>query len=485
MKTPRDRIARCASVELWVICTCLVLFLARAAPGAEAPLIVHEWGTFTSLQNDEGEAISGINSDDEPVPRFVHRLAYNLLLGSEVPPWICQGAPRCHPDVTMRLETPVIYFHPAEGRPAKLFDVTATFKGGWLSEYYPNAETDTKQNVFGALRSTTTSKLVWKDVQLGGDGPFPQTTDHVWTAPREVNAASVRTGGEAEKFIFYRGVAHLDAPLSIARGAHKNELLIRSHIPTEIGTGEDLRVHTLWLVNIRNDGRVAFRAMPGLTLGDADRTPATAKMEFAARDYSVGNREALQSHLMAALMSSGLFRDEAQALLNTWELSYFKSAGWRVFFLVPKPWTDFYLPLQVSIPSQITRVMVGRIELVSDEQKQALKELASFSEASIEDEKSKFWEEFYTRYSQTVNSPARAGVFEGKERLEALGFQVPKGYALYLGMGRFRNALLLDQQKNHPSKSLAHFISAHDLTGHAPSKTRIEAEIEAENFGKP
>src|SRR5204863_2540425 len=44
----------------------------QAQPTPE-PLIVHEWGTFTSLQNEASQAIGGINTDDEPVPRFVHR----------------------------------------------------------------------------------------------------------------------------------------------------------------------------------------------------------------------------------------------------------------------------------------------------------------------------------------------------------------------------------------------------------------------------
>src|SRR5690348_9919200 len=43
--------------------------------------VVHEWGTFTCLQNEAGEAIGGINADDEPVPEFVHRIAHFLVLG--------------------------------------------------------------------------------------------------------------------------------------------------------------------------------------------------------------------------------------------------------------------------------------------------------------------------------------------------------------------------------------------------------------------
>src|SRR6185503_4601911 len=90
-------------------------------------------------------------------------------------------------------------------------------------------------------------------------------------------------------------------------------------------------------------------------------TPAT----FVSKEFSSDNLGKLKAALQNALVSEGLFTDEAQALLNTWELSYFKSAGLRVFFLVPRAWTDFYLPLEQSLRADINRVMVGRIELIT------------------------------------------------------------------------------------------------------------------------
>ena len=77
-----------------------------------------------------------------------------------------------------------------------------------------------------------------------------------------------------------------------------------------------------------------------------------------------------------ALQEEGLFPDEADALLNTWELSYFKSPGLRLFFMVPRAWTDHYLPLEVSVPCEIKRAMIGRLELATPEQRALLKELA-------------------------------------------------------------------------------------------------------------
>ena len=117
------------------------LLLAAGCVGAEPRWVLHEWGTFTSLQDESGQAIGGINTDDEPVPPFVHRPdGFSLINPSELPPTYFKGVPVCHPDVTMRLETPVIYFHPPAGATdIRTASVAVKFHGGWLSEFYPDA----------------------------------------------------------------------------------------------------------------------------------------------------------------------------------------------------------------------------------------------------------------------------------------------------------------------------------------------------------
>src|SRR2546425_8015451 len=88
----------------------LCLFSICAHAGTH-PLIVHEWGTFTSLQDETGRAIGGINSDDETGPEFVHDLNRLLVLKpGELPPGFFHGAPRGHPGVTIRLQTPGVFF---------------------------------------------------------------------------------------------------------------------------------------------------------------------------------------------------------------------------------------------------------------------------------------------------------------------------------------------------------------------------------------
>lgn len=464
-------------------CLGAVLLLTTLARAGENKWTIHEWGTFTSLQNESGEAIGGINTDDEPVPEFVHRLAYFLLLQpTEIPSSFCQGAPHCHPDVTMRLETPVIYFHPpAEQSRADNVSVHVRFRGGWLTEYYPYAEPwapglrpadyDSTNMAarffpFGPLHSDTESRLDWNGLKIGGDWDLTNTTAHVWTSPRAVDAASVQTtNSESEKFLFYRGVAHIDAPLKISRDAASGDLLFRSQLK-DLPDDKPVTLHSLWLVDIRSGGKVAFRKLPPLSLDkNQHRILGHTPAAFESGDFSSRNLEKLKSSLRTALVDDGLFIDEANALLNTWELSYFKSTGLRVFFLVPRTWTDFYLPLETSLPANINRVMVGRVELITPEQRQNLTKLSTFAPETIEAESGTLRTNFY-------KSPALAkGEFtrlysEGKPL--AADIPIPQSYRTYLDLGRFRNALILDEEKRRPTKGLAEFIRAYALQGYKP-----------------
>src|SRR3989442_8588767 len=80
-----------------------LIFAAVPCLADSDKLVIHEWGTFTSLQDEDGCAVGGINGDDEALPPFVHDLIRDeqakLLLISK------GGVPRCFPSVTMRLET--------------------------------------------------------------------------------------------------------------------------------------------------------------------------------------------------------------------------------------------------------------------------------------------------------------------------------------------------------------------------------------------
>jgi hypothetical protein len=372
----------------------------------------------------------------------VHDLAWSLLIpATELPNNFFQGAPRCHPDVTMRLETPVIYFHSpkSQTKPVTL-DVNVEFRGGWLTQFYPAAD-GVAPGVeswpkFGHLRSDTVGTLSWPSLTVGTDAKGPNTKEHVWTSPRAVEAASVTTtNGESEKFLFYRGVAHIDAPLQVARDANGDRLLLRTRL--DMPHDKPLTIRHLWLAEIRADGSSAFRRLEPVILMEPDvlaTTPAT----FAAGEFSKRNTALFRKDMRRALVEEGLFGDEADALLNTWELSYFKSAGLRVFFIVPRAWTDYYLPLQISAPAPVQRVMMGRIELVTPAQRELLRKIAAGPAPDFQKVRP-------LRNMQVDRSSA------------------PPLYRTYLDLGRFRNALVLDEQKRRPTDALGEFIQKGEL----------------------
>lgn len=233
-------------------------------------------------------------------------------------------------------------------------------------------------------------------------------------------------------------------------------------------------------MDVRDDGEVAFRPLPPLTL-DPDpnkiliRTPA----DFSKDDFDSTNLDRLKRSLKSALVREGLFDDEAQALLNTWELSYFKSPGLRVFFLVPRAWTDHYLPLQISVPSEIHRVMVGRIELVTPRERAKLRKLAAYSPAVIHGDAEELYTNFYGNFfGPKVRLDARSreefgakllDVERGDLRLSEI-VSVPESYQTYLDLGRFRNALLLDEARNRPTMGLTNFIATYRLQGYQPAR---------------
>ena len=433
---------------------------------------VHEWGTFTSLQDENGDAIGGINTDDEPVPPFVHRLASQFLLSpSEAPPHFFQGAPSCHPDVTMRLETPVIYFYPPKGWKPQPVDVEVRFRGGWLTEFFPAAvarapgfdaakpdrtfvvNSTESVTTFGHLSGDAAGELSWKNVTIGAPGAGPATDEKVWLAPRDVSSAVLATAdGEHEKFLFYRGVGNVKAGLRVVRSADAKTLEVRSE-----RAADDLPITAAWLVEVRRDGACAFLPLGSLDAGRAPR--ATAPASFADNAFATANLKQLQSEMHAALIRAGLFEDEARALLRTWEISYFKSPGLRLFYLLPPSRIDDLLPLKVSIPADITRVMIGRIEIVTTAQRALLAKIAAGPAPDLAAMRSFTSDSQSEFFRNPANLAKWNAVMSGKARMRELDLPMPALFRDYLELDRFRNALLLDEQKRRPTPALAEFIS--------------------------
>jgi hypothetical protein len=431
---------------------------------AAEKLVVHEWGTFTSLQDENGKALGGINVDDEPVPDFVYGnkgdWISNLRPQYSIPPRvISKGAPQRNPYVTMRLETPVMYFYLPKSLPRPtLLNVNVEFRGGWLTQFYPfadaNAPGHSNHSVDDKLERDTVTRLTWDGLRVGLAGKVPATTEAVWLTPRNVKADNVSTAnGEGEKYLFYRGVGNVDAPLSVSTDLSTGNLSIRSAIDKPLAENQPQNILSLWLVHIRPDGTVAYRTLKPVTAtADHSAFAASTTSKFGEADYSRDNLLRLQRSMHAALMSEGLFDEEATAMLQTWQKSYFAAGGLRLFYIVPRPWVDDRLPLTISQPAEITRVMMARTELVSPEQRDLLKRLATAPRSNPK------WVQDLDR-----DRPAVQTFLSGHSGFGDLGVTIPQDYQLYMDLGRFRNALVLHEAQRNSNPSLTAFINNYAL----------------------
>jgi len=491
----------------------ITALLGAALPVAAAePLVIHEWGTFTSLQDEQGRTIGGINTDEEKLPEFVHDLApVPMGTDGDFSPNLIKGRDYCDPSVTMRLETPVIYVHLPPGQQQATFDLSVEFRGGILSQYYPLADAtvdrqplrrfgeeirygETLKSPSGRghqmrfsqrwfapeLSATTTSTLTWRGIVMGGAGKVPNTTSPVWLAPRQVNAPTLTVGAEREKYLFYLGLGHVDAPLVARRSADGATL----SVSPRSGALSASTVPTLWFADLRGDGTAAFRTIATITWHlESDDKPATSVFPagFSSTDYSAERLTELRSELHAAIMHEGLFADEAHALLNTWEASYFKAPGQRLFFLVPNEWTDHVLPLTISQPATVKRAMMGRIELVSPKQRQALQRIA---DGPVSDRT--WFNQFVHDHIRSLDGDKlvyRPGgeeldrrMFVDNERglLAELKIVPPPDYQAYLSLGRFRDALLWDAQVHSPDPERVAFLQTYQVVW-APNGWRWHA----------
>jgi len=405
-------------MRIFIFAPILAAFVASTALASSRALVVHEWGTFTSLQDETGRTIGGINTDDEPLPGFVHDLLKDRSEASSG-----KGLPisASRQEITMRLETPVMYFHLPPGGAQRTVDVSVQFRGGLLSQFYPDATTNVdRSKLFPVIDEKTLGALRWPNVRVGTNGVGPKTDSHVWLAPRNVDAANVTAdAGESERYLFYRGVGHIDAPIVAKRdGSHLTFALRDTYKAFNSVTWQ---FNKLWLAKFDVDG--SCHAIELGPIDEVENATIPTTIPTASTPAQLDLRQ-LRASMKKSLIAAGLFDDEAEAMLSTWEKSYFKSAGLRLFYLVPRDWTNRYLPLKLSADADIERVMIGRLEMVSPEQRQAL------------------------------------GAIEAMENVSA---QMKPAWDAYASMGRFKSALLLDEQMHHPTAGARQFINLYGV----------------------
>ena len=231
-----------------------------------------------------------------------------------------------------------------------------------MNEFYPNAAASANEWNGEHLSDSVVSSLRWRGVTLRDHVALPETPNHVWLAPRAARSEPLTVGGESEQYLFYRGMANLDAP--IRAQVNGGEVRVRGTQPARWFTSATLPLGSVWLVDVGSHGEVAFRQSEALTLVRGDTSSVLARLPvFRSGDYSTSGLDRLRESMTRALIAQGLYEDEARAMLETWKRSYFTELGLRVFYIVPSEWVNYHLPLRISVPNTLTRVIVGRIDL--------------------------------------------------------------------------------------------------------------------------
>ena len=231
-------------------------------------------------------------------------------------------------------------------------DVDVSFPKGFITEWYPQLTTlnPTHPVPQGSnLFVQQESRAIWHDSEHFPRGqkfnsPGRQSTAAgrrrqplFRRAPNQANfvvRANIATNNTTnlEKFIFYRGAGSFATPLHVTVDS--------SNLVTVENTGAQPLAH-LFLLNI-HDGQGAFAVLDELASSNSVQwqqlsdTGGEHWNRFALPQFQTE----LASQVQAALISAGLYSDEALAMVNTWKDTWFTDDGVRVLYLLPRPWTD-------------------------------------------------------------------------------------------------------------------------------------------------
>lgn len=323
---------------------------------------VHEWGTFTSVAGSDGEAVSWESlAGPSDLPCFVHVLDQRNLKAAAFG--------------TVRMETPVVYFYPKE--PASV-SVHVDFPQGRITEWYPQASSVQPS-------SSRQGWIEWENVQLSpAGGPLPQvdTASHYYAA-RTTDSWPLKAMNETEKLLFYRGIA--DFSVDLRPVVRASDVLIDN-------AGTESVPEVILFEN--QAGHTGYHIVRGL------RDPVSVK-------YSdlTGTVEDLRLQMENDLSEMGLYPKEAHAMLETWRDSWFEE-GLRVFYVVPRATVNVLLPISIQpAPAQLSRVFVGRVELLSPSMRQEISEALESGDLAVLKKYGRFLNAFLREMSDGPDEP--------------------------------------------------------------------------------
>ena len=356
-------------------------------------VVVHEWGTFTSVAGEDGSAVAWFPLDGPTdLPCFVGR-SYPV-------------SPKGAMFARVRMETPVIYFyapHPST------VDVHVAFRQGLITEFFPPATLEPRTVAPSMMiEPGFESDISWRDVRIvPGAAPdfLTEPTPNHYYAARETDAAPIEAGADRERFLFYRGVGNFGLPISATVVQGNDVIVAGSAVPA------------LMLFENRG-GRIGHRFEAHPSLPQLLARPDT-------RDDEEGI-DRVEAAMQRMLEASGLYPREARAMIQTWQDSWF-TEGTRLFYVVPRESIDAVLPMHLEpMPAQVTRVFVGRLELATDATLADIRKAAVSGDESGLRKYGRFLQPFGERLlAGTVSKAERAALMNALEATPQIGPEHP------------------------------------------------------------
>jgi hypothetical protein len=375
----------------------LALFTSLVLPSSLQALEVHEWGTFTVLSSSQGNTVNWYQpfSDINQLPPFT----YNPMA-------MKQGITAAR----VRMETPVIYFYPEE---EMTVHARVAFRNGTITERFPAPSYTPYQsagflsiglsqlhnNVSCVVKPPTSDQIFAQRLAEFSSAAAPTVTywtgnllapDHEdaklipavsgpagehYAAARAVPKAwlfraatpnplvAQQPNSQVEKFIFYRGAGQ-EVPPYYASMNNDKTVTLRSYSQSPSTFQVALRVR---------DGRASWKQMPNIA-GPNGNNSRDSSISFS--DETIPMEQAdkeLSALFLSELISRGLTKAEAEAMINTWNHTWFTEPGQRVFTFVDRTWVDSNLPLAISPePKKMERVFVARYEILAPQTEQKL-----------------------------------------------------------------------------------------------------------------
>jgi hypothetical protein len=359
----------------------LLAALAASFTPAQAKLTVHEWGTFTVLQAPDGTALTWYQGQNDvtPLPEFV--TGAKATAARPAMPYSL-GKATVQISYAVRMETPVLYFYPDAPMEVK---VTADFPQGFIAETYPHASKKGSSGTWqGKLLPVTPGDL--KTIP-GADGPDGRHYAAARAVPdawlfRQQPAATEKDKSpapETDHFIFYRGAGNNLSRLITASTGDDHNFQVTNTSPDA--------VPVLFLLHVAEGKSVwkRFDKLAPYKFVQDQEAMRTGKPPFFREEGRIQmtlpdatqplavSTAGLKAEMLGALEQEGLTKAEAAAMVATWDNLWFEEPGTRILAVLPQPWVDAVLPLQITPkPDAIERVFVARMEMISVARQNAL-----------------------------------------------------------------------------------------------------------------